>query len=104
MKTGRNKPCPCGSGKKYKKCCIDKEQVSQDLLDEKIVQERIYKENQPLFELNDELRCFINKIINTKIKSPDDKQFFAIFALAKAYKTHAAVVKLCKDGFGEDAA
>lgn len=20
--TGRNKPCPCGSGKKYKKCCI----------------------------------------------------------------------------------
>lgn len=24
-KTGRNDPCPCGSGKKYKKCCIDKE-------------------------------------------------------------------------------
>lgn len=22
---GRNDPCPCGSGKKYKKCCIDKE-------------------------------------------------------------------------------
>jgi hypothetical protein len=21
---GRNNPCPCGSGKKYKKCCIDK--------------------------------------------------------------------------------
>lgn len=21
MKTGRNNPCPCGSGKKYKKCC-----------------------------------------------------------------------------------
>jgi hypothetical protein len=21
---GRNDPCPCGSGKKYKKCCIDK--------------------------------------------------------------------------------
>ena len=21
---GRNQPCPCGSGKKYKKCCIDK--------------------------------------------------------------------------------
>ncbi|GIW49037.1 MAG: hypothetical protein KatS3mg079_513 [Caloramator sp.] len=24
MKIGRNDPCPCGSGKKYKKCCIDK--------------------------------------------------------------------------------
>ncbi|MEW6664997.1 MAG: PBPRA1643 family SWIM/SEC-C metal-binding motif protein [Thermodesulfobacteriota bacterium] len=21
MKVGRNEPCPCGSGKKYKKCC-----------------------------------------------------------------------------------
>jgi len=24
-KIGRNDPCPCGSGKKYKKCCMDKE-------------------------------------------------------------------------------
>ena len=23
VKVGRNAPCPCGSGKKYKKCCID---------------------------------------------------------------------------------
>ena len=22
---GRNDPCPCGSGKKYKKCCLSKE-------------------------------------------------------------------------------
>lgn len=25
-KIGRNAPCPCGSGKKYKKCCIGKEE------------------------------------------------------------------------------
>jgi preprotein translocase subunit SecA len=24
-KPGRNDPCPCGSGKKYKKCCEQKE-------------------------------------------------------------------------------
>lgn len=24
QKVGRNDPCPCGSGKKYKACCIDK--------------------------------------------------------------------------------
>ncbi|MDB4898157.1 MAG: motif domain protein [Firmicutes bacterium] len=24
---GRNDPCPCGSGKKYKKCCLGREQV-----------------------------------------------------------------------------
>lgn len=22
IKIGRNEPCPCGSGKKYKKCCL----------------------------------------------------------------------------------
>lgn len=25
---GRNEPCPCGSGKKYKKCCESKQQLS----------------------------------------------------------------------------
>jgi preprotein translocase subunit SecA len=23
-KVARNDPCPCGSGKKYKKCCLNK--------------------------------------------------------------------------------
>jgi len=27
-RTGRNDPCPCGSGKKYKKCCLHKETVT----------------------------------------------------------------------------
>ena len=26
-KVGRNEPCPCGSGKKYKKCCLLKEEI-----------------------------------------------------------------------------
>jgi len=26
-KTGRNEPCPCGSGKKYKKCCLVKHET-----------------------------------------------------------------------------
>ncbi len=26
VRVGRNDPCPCGSGKKYKKCCLEKEQ------------------------------------------------------------------------------
>ncbi len=28
-KIGRNEPCPCGSGRKYKRCCADKERVDQ---------------------------------------------------------------------------
>ena len=27
MEVGRNDLCPCGSGKKYKKCCMKKEKV-----------------------------------------------------------------------------
>jgi len=26
-RTGRNNPCPCGSGRKYKKCCLPRESV-----------------------------------------------------------------------------
>ena len=27
-KIGRNAPCPCGSGKKYKKCCLGRKVFS----------------------------------------------------------------------------
>jgi hypothetical protein len=30
MKTNRNDPCPCGSGKKYKNCCEQKRSQSGD--------------------------------------------------------------------------
>ncbi|MEW6730616.1 MAG: SEC-C metal-binding domain-containing protein [Acidobacteriota bacterium] len=33
MKTHVNDPCPCGSGKKYKKCCMDKETNSNQIID-----------------------------------------------------------------------
>jgi len=29
MPTGRNDPCPCGSGKKYKKCCLAKDEAAR---------------------------------------------------------------------------
>ena len=28
-KIGRNDPCPCGSGKKYKNCCLKKDQAAE---------------------------------------------------------------------------
>jgi|GEM_PF-4194091 hypothetical protein len=28
MKTGRNDPCPCGSGKKYKQCCLRRDEAA----------------------------------------------------------------------------
>jgi hypothetical protein len=29
VSVGRNDPCPCGSGKKYKRCCLDKDRMSK---------------------------------------------------------------------------
>ena len=51
-KTGRNDPCPCGSGKKYKKCCIDLYQESAPVIrqeDEYDLLEE-YPQNSPLFK------------------------------------------------------
>lgn len=33
MKVGRNDPCPCGSGKKYKYCCLNKPKDAMDSIE-----------------------------------------------------------------------
>lgn len=52
---GRNDPCPCGSGKKFKKCCIDKPSPTRIALlqDEELGQQRIreYEEEQKKTQL-----------------------------------------------------
>ena len=45
MKIGRNDPCPCGSGKKYKNCCLRKETMSIPDRIREAVRERGYKED-----------------------------------------------------------
>ncbi|HNY13047.1 MAG TPA: SEC-C metal-binding domain-containing protein [Candidatus Wallbacteria bacterium] len=39
-KTGRNEACPCGSGLKYKKCCINKPVTSEVEKDESFETDR----------------------------------------------------------------
>ena len=42
MKAGRNDPCPCGSGKKYKKCCLTEKYVDigrEDSIRARLVQD-----------------------------------------------------------------
>ena len=47
-KIGRNDPCPCGSGKKYKKCCLKKDRYLKNLPDDalKRLKEEFSKYNQ----------------------------------------------------------
>ena len=51
-RVGRNAPCPCGSGRKYKKCCGDSTRLhvqnfpevqlysAQEIINKKVVQQR----------------------------------------------------------------
>lgn len=45
MKIGRNDPCPCGSGKKYKNCCLKKDTMSVPNQIRYVVKENGYKED-----------------------------------------------------------
>jgi len=47
MKPERNKPCPCGSGRKYKKCCLPRWNKKKKVTD----QELHYGEKVPVSEL-----------------------------------------------------
>lgn len=41
MKIGRNQPCPCGSGKKYKHCCLSTASVISDELQKVIAEQEV---------------------------------------------------------------
>jgi hypothetical protein len=60
-----------------------------------------------LLGLNDELQRLARELVPATYPIPLDRltraQSIAIFALTKACKTHAALVALCRIGYGEDA-
>ena len=55
-KTGRNDPCPCGSGKKYKKCCMNKDRL--EAREEKKSESRFAEEFRKYMENRDENDLF----------------------------------------------
>lgn len=74
MKTPRNDPCPCGSGRKYKKCCLTQDQQTahrEHLEQRRAEQARIEKQraedeafNRHLLELNELSNQAIEEIEN----------------------------------------
>ena len=66
MIIGRNDPCPCGSGKKYKKCCINKNNDIDD---------KIFKIDDK--EIDDEMICnFFNNFQHLLLKNkPHIKEY-----------------------------
>ena len=71
-KIGRNDPCPCGSGKKYKHCCLDKDDTATgehnpaaDFREElqKAIGDRV-------FESIEEANAFVRQFMDKKNKTP----------------------------------
>ncbi|RCU51055.1 SecC motif-containing protein [Corallincola holothuriorum] len=52
MKPGRNEPCPCGSGKKYKRCCMNSISKQHTSMLDDIEQVAVMNPNLSLEELN----------------------------------------------------
>ncbi len=90
MKIGRNDPCPCGSGKKYKTCCLAKTAVSTDFLYNKLseaynrLSERMLRfAHQALGELG------LSRAMAEFLLWPEDDQDAA--ALERRIDSHPAV-------------
>ncbi len=86
MKIGRNDPCPCGSGKKYKKCCYLKQQPPkiQNIPPEVIKKSQEIRayENQRRQQYGD-----VRQIIHTKFKDHDFIAVGSELHYSKKWKT-----------------
>lgn len=51
-KTPRNSPCPCGSGRKYKKCCLPKDQQAA-FTEAAVARQRALRETAPIHSATD---------------------------------------------------
>lgn len=72
-KVGRNQPCPCGSGRKYKHCCIEKEfDFVED--DDGTVFQNIPISDEMMEILDEQKRKF--RDVYGRDPGPNDKVFF----------------------------
>jgi tetratricopeptide (TPR) repeat protein len=91
-KVGRNEPCPCGSGKKYKRCCLKKHEAAEHTNDTALKakqkeQERLIKRIEKAFGLlgsgqYDEAIRFASKLIQ---QYPNEDRLHDIIATSHLY-------------------
>jgi tetratricopeptide (TPR) repeat protein len=91
-KVGRNEPCPCGSGKKYKQCCLEKHEAANhtndtDLKAKQKEQERLIRRIEKAFGLlgsrqYDEAIRFASKVIQ---QYPNEDRLHDIIATSHLY-------------------
>lgn len=71
---------------------------------------QIRQTNKTLFSFHEEIRQIVDSVVAREYKKKgrseikELRSFFSYFCVAKAYKTHRAILILCNNGYGEDAA
>jgi len=76
VKVGRNEPCPCGSGKKYKKCCLGREKSPSRMAGSPVAAEMALNDVQHAIEGREfssveEMNCFLREY-NQRAESQAD--------------------------------
>ena len=61
-KVGRNDPCPCGSGKKYKKCCMAKDEAKKIALSH--LADMLQEPNSDESQKNSQLSGRVAEVVN----------------------------------------
>lgn len=72
MKIGRNQPCPCGSGLKYKKCCLDKKKHPPEAVGKDYFQIKGSKAESVVHDLS--LKSFLTDWCYLNPKLPNNKE------------------------------
>lgn len=71
QKIGRNDPCPCGSGKKYKHCCLGKNaQLDEESPAQQVMGEIREALNSREFDSLEEAQGFIDRFMKRKNRVP----------------------------------
>jgi protein O-GlcNAc transferase len=83
-KIGRNDPCPCGSGKKYKQCCLQHAEIPS--ADKRTANSSIPSALQAAFEHHqagrlNQAEALYRKILQIKPGHPDALHFLGVIAL-----------------------
>jgi len=77
--------------------------ISEESIHKYKVKNDIKSKHKALLSFNEELRILADKMLDRTVKLEGPRDMFASFAIGKCYKTHAAILLLCRQGYGEDA-
>ncbi|MDE6619028.1 MAG: DUF1186 domain-containing protein [Lachnospiraceae bacterium] len=78
VKIGRNDPCPCGSGKKYKQCCLNKPKSEEEGMESAEEQKKWLREYPPMEVERKEGRVYLEDLYNREVIEIDKLLYLAL--------------------------